>query len=95
MVYPTIPVPLFNRFQTGDTVPFKRGYVVHFQHLSMFVEPLVGEDLELEVQEIVRVRELCLAGFRQLQLIQILKVEQSDRQEKRSILVQGNTCIFT
>jgi hypothetical protein len=38
----------------------------------MLVEALVREYLELKVEKVVRVRELCLAGLRQLQLIQIL-----------------------
>jgi hypothetical protein len=38
----------------------------------MLVEALVREYLELKVEKVVRVRELCLAGLGQLQLIQIL-----------------------
>jgi hypothetical protein len=38
----------------------------------MLVEALIREYLELKVEKVVRVRELCLAGLGQLQLIQIL-----------------------
>jgi hypothetical protein len=38
----------------------------------MLVEALIREYLELKVKKVVRVRELCLAGLGQLQLIQIL-----------------------
>ena len=42
--------------------------------LSVPVESLVRENYQLETQEIVRVRELRLAGLRQLQLIDVLQV---------------------
>ena len=42
--------------------------------LSVPVESLVRENDQLETQEIVRVRELRLAGLGQLQLIDVLQV---------------------
>lgn len=44
--------------------------------LAVPVEALVREDLELEAEKIIRIRELCLARLGQLQFVNVLSYSQ-------------------